>query len=309
MVIQRRRVRNTSRYIGHISPGTKVVFGITDLERFKDVIAKIGFPDSLTESQTILPYPTGPVSLFNAEGKAIPQKDKPKETVYHSVLWEHMEWHGPYQVPATDVIDRAYERYPRLLVPPPSIELSIRKGSDGNLYLTTPVFRISDDNDEKVRHAINLLLEEFGECELLTEDLVPHLGPEKLIRLNWDILPPGEMPWEQLKSHLDPIIKKAPEAKQPLIYHRIETVNALKPDFRATGRGGFHGYIVHGFTSKNVYVLESAYYGNATYVLDERWEALSKMTKAEILRESLQKARIVHLKGWDEKVKEIINVK
>ncbi len=86
----------------------------------------------------------------------------------------------------------------------------------------------------------------------------------------------------------------------------METVNALKPDFRAIGNGGFHGYIVHGFTKNKTYILESMYYGNATYVFDGAWEELSQRTKAEILRESLQKVRVIHRKGWKKRVEEII---
>ena len=58
-----------------------------------------------------------------------------------------------------------------------------------------------------------------------------------------------------------------------------------------------------GFKEKNIYTLESLYYGNATYIFDERWEELSKKTKAEILNEKLQTDRVIHRKSWDDKIK------
>ena len=67
-----------------------------------------------------------------------------------------------------------------------------------------------------------------------------------------------------------------------------------------------HGYIIHGFTKKDIYVLESMYYGNATYIFGDGWEQLSKMTKAEVLNEQLQKARIVHRLGWKNKLEQIV---
>ena len=39
--------------------------------------------------------------------------------------------------------------------------------------------------------------------------------------------------------------------------------------------------------------------GNATYVFEENWEELSKLTKAEIIRGKLQKDRIIHRENWD----------
>ena len=72
------------------------------------------------------------------------------------------------------------------------------------------------------------------------------------------------------------------------------------------GRGGFSGYVVFGFPEKNIYVLESAYTGNATYIFDERWEQLSKMTKAEILNEQLQTDRIIHRVGWNRRIDDLL---
>jgi len=37
---------------------------------------------------------------------------------------------------------------------------------------------------------------------------------------------------------------------------------------------------------------------NATYILKEDWEAISKLTKAEIIHADAHKARIVHRKQW-----------
>ena len=53
-------------------------------------------------------------------------------------------------------------------------------------------------------------------------------------------------------------------------------------------------------------VLESAYYGNATYVLDGDWETLSQSTKAEILKEGLHRDRVVHRERWEQRIRELL---
>jgi len=41
-------------------------------------------------------------------------------------------------------------------------------------------------------------------------------------------------------------------------------------------------------------------------VLEENWEELSKKTKAEILNEKLQKARIIHRESWDDAITNLL---
>jgi hypothetical protein len=90
-----------------------------------------------------------------------------------------------------------------------------------------------------------------------------------------------------------------------VIRYRLESVNAYGPEFVAVGRGGFRGYIVFGFPQMDLYVLESAFTGNATYVFRGDWENLSKLTKAEVLREDLQEARLIHREGWYKQLRDL----
>jgi hypothetical protein len=59
-----------------------------------------------------------------------------------------------------------------------------------------------------------------------------------------------------------------------VIRHRFETINGYNPDFVGVGQAGFRGYVIFGLTEKNLFVCESIYTGNATYVFDKRWEEL-----------------------------------
>lgn len=302
MIIQKKRIRNISPYTHHIKDGSNIIVGLTDVTRLSPALKRIGFSEPYEKGQTILPASVGSISNYNAEGKEIVHRDQPMETAYSQVDWKWKEWDGSWH---SKIVDRPYQRYPRSFVEPPAVELSITENKDGQLLLTSPILQKIEGNKEILTHIVNLFLEIFGECQFFTEDM-EILMKTPLHRLNWTVLPQGEMPWEKFKKEIDPIVKSAPKGNQEVLYYRLETVNALKPDFRAIGNGGFHGYIIHGFTKNNIYVLESMYYGNATYVFDGAWQELSQKTKAEILRESLQKARVIHREGWKEKVMEII---
>lgn len=307
MHINRKRIINVEPYLKAFAENELVVVGLSDLARHEARISQMGIPQPYQNGQTILPASIfGPVSLFNAEGKQIARKDLPMETAYREVEWHWEQWNGKNSTIAkSKIADVPYKRYPREFVAPPSIELSIQTNSSGQMFLLSPKLENNLSNFTTIKHIINLFLEIFGECELLTESIERITRPE-LIRLNWELLPRGEMPWEQVKQSIEPLIKKAPKGVQPVLEYRLETINRLNPDFRAVGKGGFRGYIVHGFSNKNLYILESMYYGNATYVFGDSWEILSKRTKAEILNQHLQKDRIVHIKGWKQKVTNLI---
>ena len=155
-------------------------------------------------------------------------------------------------------------------------------------------------------HAVNLFLEIFGQCTVLSENL-DEIIVAPVRRVNWDILPAGRRPWDKLKPFIEKILKQAPEGRQPVIDYRLQMINRYGPEFVAVGRAGFHGYLIFGFPTKNLYLLESAYTGNATYVFAENWEKLSQLTKAEILTGKLQKDRLIHREGWETRVKRLLS--
>lgn len=150
-----------------------------------------------------------------------------------------------------------------------------------------------------------MFLEIFGEAETLTEDLDGYVVAE-IRRLNWTLLPPGEHPWPRLRSHLNAHVEKAPAGNRPVLFHRLEMVNSFGSTFTAIGQAGFAGYIVFGFPERNLYVLESLYYGNATYIFAEDWEELSRRTKAEILAGGHEEARIIHREGWESALRQLL---
>lgn len=307
MIIKRKRIRNIKNYIGFIKPSTKIVIGVIDIVRYRDILTKIGFTDNLEIGESMLPSTSpGPVSEFNAEGRYKRHRDQPMETAYRTREWHWKEWRGRYDYEDKwDFVDVPYQRYPRTFISPPSIELKIAANTQGEKIITSPLIDYIEGNETLLKHIINLFLEILGECQVFTEDLDAIIRTP-IKRLNWRILPPGKRPWKTLRKEIDPIIDLAPKGNQPVIRYRLEIINRYEPNFVAIGQAGFHGYIGFGFDEKNIYVFESIYTGNATYVFDERWEELSKKTKAEILDQNLQNDRIIHRKGWAGKIKNLL---
>ncbi|MBI2484367.1 hypothetical protein HYV71_04250 [Candidatus Uhrbacteria bacterium] len=303
MIIKKRRIRDIESNLPAVKDGQKIIIGVKNLDDKKVQLKRVGF-ESIDIGTSVLPSPVfGPVSRFNANGKNLVHKDKPKETAYRTIEWHWKQWHGKDTIDMSKLVDVPYKRYPRSFVAPPSVELKLTTSTKREVLLVTPMYTMGSEVGALL-HAINLLLEIFGECYVYTEDLDEIIKTET-VRLNWKILPEGKRPWQQLKNELNPVISKARKGKRKFIEKRLETINAFEPEFTAVGTAGFAGYIIMGFPSSDVFVLESLYYGNATYVLGTNWESISKFTKAEILNENLHKDRIIHRVSWFDKIKSV----
>lgn len=293
MIIQKKRIRNVKRYLG-LPNGEGIIIAMRNLNEHSAKLVEMGFSQSINPGEQVLPAKTfGPISTFNAEGKYKKLKHLPKETCYRQHYWEWQDWGGNWH---SDIVDIPYQRYPRQYINPPSIELTISTKPDGEKIICYPENLIySDENISFIRHIINLYLEIFGECHIFRADLNDFSLP-KIKKLNWIVLPQGEYPWNRLNEKIGPIVNDVRNSE--VILYRLKTIHNAKPDFIALGTAGFHGYIVYGFEKRNIYIFESIYFGNATYIFEDDWENLSKLTKAEILNFSLQKDRIIHSKNW-----------
>lgn len=307
MIIRKRRIRSVGRNVRGVRRGDRVLVGLRDLPRFADRLREMGFSAAPDVGETILPAAIGPVGRFNAEGSYKKHKDQPKETAYRQAEWKWREFRGRYDTEEmSKIVEIPYERYPRTFLPPPSVELSVKELEGGETVLVSPTIEFVEDRDAELVHTINLFLELFGECELFRQDLTPVVEP-KLVRLNWEVLPKGKLPWAQLQRHLRPVIERQPEGNRVVIDKRHEAISAFDPEFVAIGQGGFDGYVIFGFPSKSLYILESTQVNNATYVLDRDWEELSNMTKAELLNNDLHKERLIHRENWFVALNRVLN--
>jgi len=311
MKITKKRIRSIDNNFPKYLIDTDIIVGAvldvnTDLEKIKS----FGFTDSLNIGETVLPPLGGPVSIFNADGKELPDKTKPKQIIkYIEREWCWKQWCGRGRT--KEICESRpvpIKGYPRIVIAPPSVELTISKKDGDKIYITTTKAKLSKANEKEICHKINLVSEIFEHAEILDEKQVPIV--KTTIQLNWDILPKGVRPWDKQKLLLEPFLDNIKDKRQKPVYDaRFEDINNLKPDFTAMGINGFNGYVIFGFSDKDVYILESAFYGNAIYIFSEDWKKLSQKTKAEIIQNDLQIERITHSgerNNWLGKIKEIL---
>lgn len=297
MKIIKERIRNVDQYTNLFAQNEEIhiVASLKDID--SSVLQSVGFTEDLVEGITILPKAVGPVSDYNANGKYLCHKDRPKETVYHSV-W-HRDWHGNY-----GFADMPYERYQRTSIPAPNVEITIID-NNGEALVATKGIENNKQNADLIKHCINLFLELFGVCELLDKNLSPLVKNIPLKRVNWQILPEGKYPWTRL-AKLAGGNGNSNDNQGNFEQYRIETILERNPDEVCYGTGGFHGYLVFIFNKKNLVVMENIKYGNATYVFEGDWKEVSQMSKAEIIQGQLMKCRILHQKGWKSQMRKLL---
>lgn len=307
MIITKRRIRIIGANLKGIQSGQDVFVAIPYRDDIRQRLISCGFSENLETGETILPEAIGPITKYNSKGKYDIHKDQPMETAYRQQEWSWKEFRGRHDFEEkSKIADVPYERYPRSFVAPPSVELSLATNNVGSLIVVSPATTYIPQNEELITHTINLFLEIFNECHILNTELDQIIrAPVK--RLNWEVLPPGRRPWNELRPLISQVIDQLPERNQRVIDKRIETINEHEPDFVAVGRAGFSGYLVFGFPARNLFILESTQINNATYVIDNNWEQLSALTKAEILNNNLHRERVIHRETWFEQINQILS--
>lgn len=303
MIINQSKIINTNKLSSY--KGSKIRVTLQVRDENLSLIKNVGFKD-LIAGERILPAKKGRISIMNAEGFNIVHKDQPMITKYREMEIRRAQWTGggDWEM-VDDIVDVPYKCYPRTRHAPYNIELTILE-KDGIKFVVSDEIVFTEENDKLLKVAVNLFLELFHECSVVKDDFSDLESHTKIIRLCWEILPKGEYPFEDRLKQLQPILNRLRPRDRHVIENRLEILHSYKPDSIAIGINGFSGYIIFSYNKKKLYVFESTQPDNATYVFDGDWERISTMTKKEVLEESLQKARIIHLhKTW---YKEIHNL-
>ncbi len=304
MLLVKKRINSLScfKYL----MGKIVVLGLHDAERFKKVLWELGFSEILEKGERVLPAVLNHALAKNAEPFFQVDKNKPKEHFTQTLLWTRHEWAGRGETrEVTDYVYIPRERYARIWFEPYGVELSLDYNAKGGLELKTDPIVYSYENEQLLLNTINIFLNCFGECDVIADGLEDQI-PSVVKRLNWVILPKGKNPWNHIEGVIKRVTAKESKTVSQLMLDRSRFINGFAPDFWAYGRAGFSGYVVFGFSRKQIYVLESMYSNNATYVFENDWEHLSQLSKAEVLNGKLQKMRIIHNGEWKNRISNLL---
>lgn len=297
-MIHKKRILNTENHLIGIAENEMFFIGCDVDQVDSHILKRAGFNLPVREGEQILPAIVGSVSKHNAEGGFKKEEDKPKEIKYRQIAIK--DWHGNLQY-----VDIPYKRYQRSILYPPSIELRIVHKNSKQIILSPQLIR-SKDNNEIIKHVFNLFLELFGSCYVLNNNLIPNIGNIPVKRVNWEILPKGEYPWEKVKSLVNEYTQSLNNSRKTLIKKRIDVLSKYNLSEIIIGKGGFNGYWILKFKDMDFYVLESLYYGQATYILGDNWEVISQLSKREILERELNEARIIHDKNWEAEINRLL---
>lgn len=290
MVITKKRINSVERYFANI-PNDKVFFVcVAANEKNKDLLGLKGCSDE----KCIVPKPIGPVTYFNLYGKEYANTEKEKELREFERDYHIVDWHG------TDHYGTCFQSrmcYPKEYILPPLTKIYLEEGLIRSNLLSK--------GSEELKHTINIFLEIFGYCEITDRNKKLIGQHTKVKELSWRILPPGEYPWERVKNALDDYFENSLCKNKEVLRNNHKTFANYNPDFLAIGENSFNGYVVYGFTNRNLYVFESNQPGNATYVFRGDWEKASRLTKYDIINGNMCYRRIIHSKSWEENVKQL----
>lgn len=234
----------------------------------------------------------GSQSRRNAYGYSYADKTKPKVRRYISTNWIYPFGNTDAAMIAVDIYK---ECYPKIEIEAYGIELMLYdNGADQKFVIVNMTNEI---REKYVKEAINLMLEIYGICYVY-DDVI---NIEKTInrkRCNWEILPPGEFPSRHVKKQL----KAANLKTDTYDVERLNYIELYNSSIIVEGINGFKGY--YAYLYERYCVLESAMYGNATYIIPvDNWEILSQRTKKELIDENHVVGKINHNEKWKWKIK------
>jgi len=303
MLLRQTRI-NSLNCLSNLPPETKIRVCVQDVSRFPDKLSKFGFAQEDAPGSIVLPAMFNRYACRNAEQFVTVDRSAPREKYTQTVYWTRHEWAGRGETrEVTDFTDIVKERFHRDYHMPYSVYFTLISVGQQN-SIESDELVLTQDNNDKIMNTINMVLGLFGECSI-------EVGSSSLeasaIRLDWDILPPGDYPWEIIKGKLEDICKDSKQTQKQMMLRNCNLINEYNPDFIAYGRSGFRGYIVFGFCKKNLFFLESIFPNNATYIFESDWEELSKLTKSEILNHNLQKGRLIHNANWPTEFEKYMN--
>lgn len=291
MTIIRKRINNPRRYLYALHRGDKfyvaAALSAEDISRLQQYGIK---PDGTAR----IPVPYRSATQLNAEGKWIRLRDLPKEIRLFVHAYHLVDWHGNDHY-GTCIQERWC--YQRELIPPTELAFIVE---DGVLY--SPLLENSEENMDRIKNAMNVVLEMVGHCEVRTADKAPALPPVRQVEVPWEILRAGTQDRSEWENYVTKTVKRKPKAQQVEICRRHEHLMEMGPEFCVLGTQNFFGYVVYGFPALNLYIFESNGINNATYAFRGDWESASMLTKIQVLSGGLQEARIYHTEQWHENI-------
>ena len=150
---------------------------------------------------------------------------------------------------------------------------------------------------------VNLLQETIFNIDIFGED-ANYADYLKTYHVMWDFFPPGNRD-NDIAKILSKYRKPSEDIKNQL-QERYDYLCSLNPIDFIYGLSGIRKYFGARF-AENLVVFDNLQYGNAIYILFEKWEELSQLSRTEIQNRPVNEFEYVkHGTGWKNRLKHII---
>lgn len=294
MLLKKKRIRSL-KHLSFLEKWKKIYLSVdlSHVDRKRIDGFELG---KIVDNELFLPSVVWPVSRYNAEWKKEKLKNLPKETYYVERLWtwnQRIWWWKTEE--HSKIVYIPHKRYQVKDILPVGVEL---RKINSRVYW--PALIIWKD-DEKILHAINLFLELFWECEILSEDLETLIETKWSARCNWEFIKPWD--FQDFKAKVLKLVEKKSKEQKYIILRRVDVAEKLWLSCVGVWVLWFKWYVAFQSKNKEYTIFENIYYGNAIYVTDEDWKDFSKHDKQTILKDWNYAARIIHEKWWENKLK------
>lgn len=264
-----------------------------------DALKAVGFSSPAVDNESILPNQTlNRATKENSNGQEIIRKDLPKESYsidYCAIVPNFGDYSKGTHLHFGTLTRYKYKREygtPELI----HFLLSIK---DGKTFVYSERMLAEQKNGPRLCLMLNLFRFCFGCLPQFSQDYQDPVF--KIDKKEWSFLPSGS----KLSDFLNQV-KKERMNKESAFTKRLEFIKPYSVDnVMAVGSNGFEGYVCIK-TSKS-FIMECNLNSNATYIvpLTDDWEALSKMTKTDVIEAKLAK-RVFHTSTWEENMLEYL---
>lgn len=305
MKINKKRIRNVKNYLSEFKTDDNIRVAVKVDSVNKDILNNLGFSSELAVGECILPDARlSKAAMENSEGRCIIRKDIPKEKYDRYWEWSWEDWGGNTHYDFTYITK---ERYVREYLTPEGVEITILKSQNGSKWLSTETIPVLEEMYDRIKLSVNLFLSLFGECHIVNNRFETPIRVTK--SCDWEILKPGCIPSADIRKSIDRAIERNVTKSKKRFYKRgIDELIENSPKVVAVGTKGFNGYLVFEYPKQGIAILESLMPNNATYILGKNWEAISRLTKREILDNNLHIDRIFHYQTWSEQIKQYLSI-
>lgn len=246
------------------------------------------------------PESTGRWSKWNISGREIVRRDLPK--VFHSWTIEAPDFRGGGSHPVhfyRDVFQK--QRLFGQQIEAAVVRRDEPRDSLVGTVLLTLQAPFDEDAEQVYLYAASLARTWFGSATpyALDEAGVPQVPDQSV---NWEFLPGGSL--DEVREAVERKFGGSVTPREvEIMIDRLAKVQSLDPEKRLVGTSGLQRYIGYMFGDDFV-AFENPRVGNALYLLKGDWEALSQLSRSELLASRAGEFdRIIHSARWFEKLR------